>query len=83
MRRIRMSPGGILLCLVLDFHFFVVFSVLYKCWGTLLVCVLGLLFIFKGEAIFFVAKLSSNSSSSGDGYQDTLKVCILNFMLKI
>lgn len=35
--------------------------VMYRCWGTFLVCVLGLLFIFKGEAIFFVAKLSSNS----------------------
>lgn len=54
--------------------------VLYRCWGTLLVGVLGCLFIFKGEAIFLVAKLSSNSSSSGDGYQDTIKVCILNFM---
>lgn len=54
--------------------------VLYRCWGTLLVCVLGLLFIFKGEAIFFVAKLSSNSSSSGDGYHDTIKVYILNFI---
>lgn len=44
--------------------------------GTLLVCVLELLFIiFKGEAMFFfVAKLSSNSSSSGAGYQDALKV---------
>lgn len=39
--------------------------------GPLLLCVLGLLFIiFKGEATFFVAKLSINSRSCGDGYQD-------------
>lgn len=49
--------------------------VLYRCWGTLLVCVLGLLFIFKGEGIFFVAKLSSNGSTS-DGYQDTISLYI-------
>lgn len=53
---------------------------LYRCWGTLLVCVLGLLFIFKGEAIFFVTKLSSNGSFSSDAYQDTIKVCILSFV---
>lgn len=54
--------------------------VLYKCWVTWLVYVLGLVFIFKGETVFFVAKLSSNSVNSGDGSQDTMKVCILNFI---
>lgn len=49
--------------------------------GTLLVCVLGLLFIiFKGEAMFFATKLSSNSSSSGGGYQGALKVYILQIL---